>query len=209
MKVELERITDKPEIAIAKSASISYDSEVNNLEKARKLNKSLIDRGHHSPLEFASATFYIEGVSRVTLSQLTRHRIASFMVQSFRYTEPDNGVHVPESVEGWINKTTANQDALEQAKSNVDWLYDQMVEDGVPKEDARMYKFMGEKTKIYLKTNFREFRHIIKLRGLNEHAQNEIRYLSQEILEYLYYEAPSIFEDLMEEYEENFRKEGE
>ena len=34
--------------------------------------------GHESVLEHVSFTFLIEGVSRVLLAQLTRHRIASF-----------------------------------------------------------------------------------------------------------------------------------
>ncbi len=32
-------------------------------------------------------TFRIEGISRVTLAQLTRHRLASFSVQSQRYVK--------------------------------------------------------------------------------------------------------------------------
>lgn len=209
MKVELERITDKPEMAVAKAGGISHDNEIKGIEDARELNKKFIDWGHESPIEFASSTFYVEGVSRVFLAQITRHRLANFMVQSFRYTEPDEGVVIPETIKDWANKNKANQDALDQSLSNADWLYDQMVEDGVPKEDARMAKFMGEKTKLYVRFNFREARHIIQLRGLNEHAQWEIREFGQEVLEYLYYEAPSIFEDLMEEYEENFLNGGE
>ena len=41
--------------------------------------------GHLSPIEHASFSFGIEGVSRALLAQITRHRIASFSVQSQRY----------------------------------------------------------------------------------------------------------------------------
>ena len=209
MKVKLERITDKPEMAIARAGAISHDNKIEILQDAREFNLELLNRGHESPIEFASSTFYVESVSRVFLAQITRHRLASFMVQSFRYTKPDKGIVIPETIKDWANENKANQDALDQSLSNTDWLYDQMVDDGVPKEDARMVKFMGEKTKLYVKFNFREARHIIQLRGLNEHAQWEIRNFAQEVLEYLYYEAPSIFEDLMGKYEENFRNGGE
>ena len=45
----------------------------------------LMDMGHLSPVEHASFTFGVEGVSRSLLAQITRHRIASFSVQSQRY----------------------------------------------------------------------------------------------------------------------------
>ena len=48
------------------------------------------DLGHESPIEHASFTFGIEGVSRSLLAQITRHRIASFSVQSQRYVR-ENG----------------------------------------------------------------------------------------------------------------------
>ena len=47
--------------------------------------QKLNDFGHASPIEHASFTFGIEGVSRTFLAQVTRHRIASFSVQSQRY----------------------------------------------------------------------------------------------------------------------------
>ena len=45
----------------------------------------IMQSGHLSVLEHAVFTFAVEGVSRVLLAQLTRHRIASFSVQSQRY----------------------------------------------------------------------------------------------------------------------------
>ncbi|WP_289458482.1 FAD-dependent thymidylate synthase, partial [Klebsiella pneumoniae] len=53
--------------------------------------EKLLNMGHESVLEHASFTFGIEGVSRVLLAQLTRHRIASFSVQSQRYVSYANG----------------------------------------------------------------------------------------------------------------------
>lgn len=45
----------------------------------------LAEMGHESPIEHMSFTFGIEGVSRSLLAQITRHRMASFSVQSQRY----------------------------------------------------------------------------------------------------------------------------
>lgn len=57
--------------------------------------------GHESVLEHASFTFRIEGVSRVLLAQLTRHRLASYSVESQRYCgiADDVSVIVPPSID--------------------------------------------------------------------------------------------------------------
>ncbi|TLE16260.1 FAD-dependent thymidylate synthase [Helicobacter apodemus] len=54
-------------------------------------DKELIDRvgnkfKHASTLEHLYYTFYIQGISRATLQELARHRIASLSVKSSRYT---------------------------------------------------------------------------------------------------------------------------
>lgn len=60
-------------------------------ESAGKFIRSIMESGHTSVLEHAVFTFAVEGVSRALLAQLTRHRIASFSVQSQRYVDM-NGV---------------------------------------------------------------------------------------------------------------------
>jgi len=49
-----------------------------------RFNHSLIQRGHHSPLEFAHVTLEIV-TSRDVMAEITRHRMASFAIQSQRY----------------------------------------------------------------------------------------------------------------------------
>ncbi len=56
-------------------------------EKTASFVNMLAEIGHESPIEHASFTFGIEGVSRSLLAQITRHRIASFSVQSQRYVK--------------------------------------------------------------------------------------------------------------------------
>ncbi len=56
-----------------------------------KKDRELIDRvgnryKHSSTLEHLFYTFYIDGISRATLQELSRHRIASLSVKSTRYT---------------------------------------------------------------------------------------------------------------------------
>ena len=97
-KVTLLTHTPEPEKIIAAAAKLCYSAaEINHLldnlteEKTEKFLQRLVDLGHESPIEHVTFTFGIEGVSRALLAQITRHRIASFSVQSQRYVK---GNHV-------------------------------------------------------------------------------------------------------------------
>ena len=90
--VKLLSYTPNPEKTVAAAARLCYsNSGADKLfdgmtdEKASSYVAMLEKLGHESPLEHASFTFTIEGVSRAFLAQMTRHRIASYSVQSQRY----------------------------------------------------------------------------------------------------------------------------
>ena len=92
MLVTLIAHTNDPEKTVAAAARLCYsDAHIATLldgmtpEKTAAFLQKLSDVGHASPIEHASFTFGIEGVSRTFLAQVTRHRIASFSVQSQRY----------------------------------------------------------------------------------------------------------------------------
>ena len=92
MNVQLLTYTPEPEKLITTAAKLCYSKtnacgiyEKLTEENVDKFIKMLADLGHESPLEHASFTFAIDGVSRSLLAQITRHRIASFSVQSQRY----------------------------------------------------------------------------------------------------------------------------
>ena len=92
LKVELLRYTPEPEEIVAMGAKLCYTSSdldelkegIQKKDQGPFVNK-LLSMGHLSPVEHASFTFGIEGVSRSLLAQITRHRIASFSVKSQRY----------------------------------------------------------------------------------------------------------------------------
>ncbi|MGN0631467.1 MAG: FAD-dependent thymidylate synthase, partial [Ruminococcus sp.] len=92
LNVTLIEYTPQPEKIVAAAAKLCYsDSGCENImdgldeEKTQSFVKMLSDMGHESPIEHVSFTFGIEGVSRALLAQITRHRHASFSVQSQRY----------------------------------------------------------------------------------------------------------------------------
>lgn len=117
MLVQLIAHTNDPEKTVAAAAKLCYsDAHIETLlegltpEKTASFLQKLTDLGHASPIEHASFTFGIEGVSRTFLAQVTRHRIASFSVQSqryvrledFRYVIPPEIEAIPEAKEKFI-----------------------------------------------------------------------------------------------------------
>ncbi|MBR0449844.1 MAG: FAD-dependent thymidylate synthase [Clostridia bacterium] len=94
MKVELLAYTPDADKIVSAAAKLCYaKSDIGGLmenltpDKVEAFLETLTKLGHESPVEHASFTFGIEGVSRALLAQITRHRIASFSVQSQRYVE--------------------------------------------------------------------------------------------------------------------------
>lgn len=106
-KVKLIAHTPDPEKVVALAAKLCYSNvdpeeiyESLTDEEISKYLKHLESYGHESPIEHASFTFLITGMSRSCLAQFTRHRVASFSVQSQRYIDFSNfNVATPEYVE--------------------------------------------------------------------------------------------------------------
>jgi len=199
MNVTLLAITENAESLIAMAARVSRrgDHKLTATDEDRLLIGRLIRDGHESVLEHASATFLIEGISRCCLAQLTRHRLASFTVETQRLDRiggyPARDFVHPRSVE----KCGAMIKADEAAYACIA-AYDALIKEGVPAEDARYYLPQGVTTRLVMTANFREWRHIIKLRTAPD-AQWEIRELADRIRFSLKTLAPSVFEDLAKE----------
>lgn len=94
IKVTLLQHTPNPEQTIAMAAKLCYSAtgienikEGLNEEKTSSFLEMLTEIGHASPVEHASFTFGIEGISRACSHQLVRHRIASYSQQSQRYVD--------------------------------------------------------------------------------------------------------------------------
>ena len=100
IKVELLDHTGDPERLITLAAKLCYAGcsieqlkEKLTIEEIERFNTMLMEMHHESPLEHSSFTFAVEGVSRVTEQQLTRHRIASYSIQSGRYVTRSNATY--------------------------------------------------------------------------------------------------------------------
>ena len=145
--------------------------------------------GHESVAEHANFTFHVEHVSRVLLAQITRHRIASFSVESQRYCGVRPVWIVPES----IKKACYQNEFLEQC-NNAYVLYCELVTVGVPEEDARYIIPEAAVCNLIITMNARELRHFFSLRMCNR-AQWEIRNLADEMYKLCKVNAPVLFKD--------------
>lgn len=184
MQVTLLSCTADGDNLAAAAAAVCYASEPN-----LSVLKKTIASGHESVIEHVSFTFKIEGVSRSLLAQLTRHRIASFSVESQRYVDMRNVRYVvPES----IKKNPVCLKLWKNLMDEISDAYSAFVDAGIPKEDARSVLPNAACTSIVLTMNARELRHFFSLRCCNR-AQWEIRRLADEMLKICRDRCPVLF----------------
>lgn len=134
----------------------------------------------NSILEHISLTFSIEDVPVYLVSQLTRHRMASFAVTSFRYNNltkkgMDDTTYIPKEL------TNKQKEIFGEAILSSFSKYSKLIEDGVKPEVARGVLPQGAFTNLIMTMNVRELFHFLDLRNCLR-ADKPIRELAQEIL---------------------------
>ena len=204
MKVVLVRHTLSPEEVVALGARLCYSkARVDDLlERVEAKDQTdfvhkIMSMGHDSVLEHASFTFGIEGVSRTLLAQITRHRVASFSVQSQRYVSYESGFGyiVPPKIEALGEDAVAE---FEQQMTTIhQWYTDWQQKLGTGEggnEDARFVLPGACETRMMVTMNVRELRHFFSLRMCSR-AQWEIRALAAEMHRLCMEVAPTLFEN--------------
>ncbi len=221
LKVFLVAHTPMPEHVVSAAAKMCYsDAGAEALldgmtdESAQRFLHMLGEIGHESPIEHASFTFAIEGVSRSLLAQITRHRIASFSVQSQRYVRKDAFSYVvPPEIEKNAQALALFEDTMELLQQRYDELAQLLAaqrraefesqglsEKEIAKktekaaiEDARYVLPNACETKMIVTMNARSLLNFFRLRCCNR-AQWEIRELAWQMLALCRNAAPSLFE---------------
>jgi thymidylate synthase (FAD) len=199
MQVSLLYHTSDPERAVATAARLCY-APVGAVElresmsdaQVAKVLATIMSSGHFSALEHASYTFAVDGVSRALTHQLVRHRMASYNQQSQRYVtysgEPE--VVLPPTVANDPEALAAFNTAIDVAYAT----YAQLIEAGIPAEDARYVLPNACVSKIVVTMNIRELLHFFEVRCCRR-AQWEIQDLAHRMLELAQPTAPFIFLD--------------
>ena len=147
----------------------------------------IISSGHLSVLEHCAASFEI-CYSRKSLGQDTRHRHKSFTVQSTRASTWDGQTYIPKTI-------LESPEALEvymQLLWHTHDAYDELLELGIPLEDASYILPLSSKTHLVVSANFRSWFEWLPKR-LCSRAQDEIREVAQEVQRQLAEAVPEIF----------------
>lgn len=220
MNVKLLAYTPDPERTVACAAKLCYaaadiDTVMEGLteEKTSSFINMLSELGHESPVEHASFTFGIEGVSRSLLAQLTRHRLASYSVQSQRYVKEASFEYVlppqieaePEAKAEFLRAMDAAQASYERIaailaqKRKEEYLAGGMEEKAAARaaektaiEDARFVLPNACDTKMMVTMNARSLQNFFRHRCCSR-AQWEIRELAKQMLELVLPVAPALF----------------
>lgn len=189
-------------ITIEGCGRICYRSDqeriVPSLFDANKFIRSLIKRGHESVIEHSSITVIFSNVSRGFTHEMVRHRLASFSQESTRFVDYDGGTMDLEAAElvivapphwndGSVMVVAEDADVMERNYQN--WR-----RSGDAPQDVRQFLPIGIAAKIAVTANFREWRHIFRMRTQLA-AHWEIRYIMCDLLLWLKDVVPVIFED--------------
>ena len=190
LKVSLVAITPEPEKVIeqaGRTCYLSFDKIGANSQS--DFIQRLIKIGHESPLEHAYATFRIENCSRAMTHQLVRHRLMSVSQQSQRYVNEESFDYVvPDAMpEEYIQDFHDDMETIQA-------MYRKYRGRGLKKEDARFVLPNACTSEIVVSANFREWRHIFRLR-ISKKAQWEIRKACQMMLDILREHTSACFSD--------------
>lgn len=183
---------------IVSAARVSFMGESKGNEKDAKLIHYLKKNHHDTPFEMVEFTFRVKCPLFIR-SQWMRHRMWSYNEVSRRYTSEDIDFYIPSQLrkQGDTNRQASKDEYIEddfvffynrfpykpseiiaEYSRNCLSMYEDLIEKGVAREQARMVLPQNMYTMFYAKTDLRNLFHFIDLRN-SEHAQWEMRLYAQ------------------------------
>lgn len=169
--------------------------EEERLKKEKAVLKNSFGVGHGSVGDQNLFIFSIENLPRTATLELCLPQYLEHLQQSLRRAKASRGWHVPPA----IYQSKWYKEFSEIMKSSFE-LYEQMVEDGIPGEDARFILPLFTLTNIQTAGNARELCHLhhMIMNSLspaeNKNIVSRMKYLASQ-------EAPSLFENFGGNYE--------
>lgn len=180
--------------SIVQAARVSYGSGTKRVREDRALIRYLLRHSHTTPFEMADIKFHVR-VPMDIWRQWIRHRTASVNEYSTRYSVAIDSAAVTAPDEWRLQSTgnrqgsdgsldaiagailTAREAELQELSRRV---YDERLEAGVAREQARKDLPLSTYTEAYWKTNLHNLLHFLALR-MDSHAQWEIREFARTI----------------------------
>ena len=187
-----------PEAVIVYTARVSAPENQTKHFTALRLLSYCMRHGHWSVFEMVDLTMEIE-TSRAIAAQVLRHRSFSFQEFSQRYSAVTKlGDQLFETLELRPKHVAGNRQGSDESNAfppaiaghiagkvadlltNAEDLYQNLLQEGVAPECARMVLPLATKTRIYMKGSVRSWIHYFKVR-CDSHAQKEHRLLAEAI----------------------------
>lgn len=186
---------------IERIARVCYKSEdkiSEGTESAKKLISNLIKNGHEAMLEHMSLSVKFI-CDRAVSHEIVRHRMASFAQESQRYCNysQDKFDGNVTFIQPWwmdeeddIGYSVWKQSCLQAEKAYFD-----LLNMGYLPQQARGVLPNCTKTEVVMTANYREWRHILKLRCAKD-AHPDMRHMMTDLLKELQSKLPVIFDDI-------------
>ena len=176
VQVEIIRATPYPGelVRFALDTTMKKTEEAETEAISEKTLKFLMDAEHTSVLEHVNFTFFLSGVSRAFLAQITRHRIGSFTSASQHYQDYRD---YPMTIHPKVD-FAAFENTLEEILGTYEWLVDKKE---VKPEEARMILPNASTVNIIWTVNARSLANYFKLRMCKRNVE-EMRIVTNKIL---------------------------
>jgi thymidylate synthase (FAD) len=201
------------DLRVVNAARVSFANESTEFgDKDKKLLKYLAKHHHSSPFEHITATFHIQAPLYAAVQHL-RHRTFSYNMISRRYTDFDIQFYTPNQYrkqhksnrqasedelvdfqipivhsDGFTIMTSASERISQHVRNSIE-LFDQLIEAGMCKEQARGVLPQNIYTRYYVTGNLWNYNKFCQLR-LHDGAQWEIRKIAEEMESQLHQVAP-------------------
>lgn len=198
-----EILTDIDGVKILKNLELAirncYKSEDKITDESyKKIVNHILSLNHLSTIEHESVTVRII-CNRGFLAEITRHRVASFSVESTRYCSYSKGKFGSQVTfikpSGFDNWNENQKDLWFNAMKNSENHYMALLGNGIKAQQARGVLPIDLKTEIVMTANLREWRHIFQLRAQTA-AHPDMRLLIRSMLEDFKQKIPLIFDDI-------------
>lgn len=188
-------------IELAGRTSYQSRDRITN-ESAAKFVEMIRKRGHEAVIEHSSMMVEFNNCSRGFTHELVRHRIAAYLQESTRYVDESNlRVVIPPNKDPdvkLVDLTLSDGHTIKVSFREWTELNEQMYRglrkaDWVP-QDARQILPTGIVAQIVMTANFREWRHVFRLRCAPD-AHWEIRRIMVNLLKDVKQRVPVVFDD--------------
>jgi len=186
---------------IERAGRTAYKSEEKiSIDSHKQFTKMIIERGHEAVIEFGNMIVHFT-TDRGISHELVRHRLCSFVQESTRYCNystdkfgnelsfirPSFPCQDPDELNSDFRAWKAQMEEVEQQ-------YLLCIKEGWQPQQARSILPNCTKTEIVVKANFREWRHIFKLRAISKAAHPDMRRLMIPLYEQCRKGCPVVFD---------------